>query len=294
MRPASFCYLSPSSIDDALDALADHGDDAKIIAGGQSLVPLMNFRLAKPAVLVDVNAIGGLPGLAVEGDRLVVGATTRHADFHRRFDASPLAALMMRMASHIAHYPIRQRGTFVGSLAHADPASEWCLLAMTLGANMEIRSRRGVRVAPAETFLQGALTTDLNVDEMVTCVRVPHLGEGWTTGFCEVSRRKGDFALGMALACLRIVDEIVVDARLGAAGVGPRAVRLETLERALIGRRADAALLDATARQTTDHLSYEDLPEASLSYRRALSSSVMRRALLEAASMPPRPGHPSP
>ena len=98
----------------------------------------------------------------------------------------------------------------------------------------------------------------------------------------------------MALACLRIVDEIVVDARLGATGVGPRAVRLETLERALIGRRADAALLDATARQTTDHLSYEDLPEASLSYRRALSSSVMRRALLEAASMPPRPGHPSP
>src|SRR5215831_19456390 len=199
MKPVAFRYFAPGTVDEALDLLAAHGQDGKILAGGQSLVPAMNFRLARPASLIDINRIAALDYVLADGSKLRIGA---------------LGVLLPRVARHIGHLPIRSRGTFCGSIAHADPASEWCLLAATLDAEFIIGGRRGRRRVQPDDFFVTALTTTLEPDELITEIRLPLLNEAWRTGFAEFSRRAGDYALAMCAVFLRFEDGRVVEARI--------------------------------------------------------------------------------
>src|SRR3954453_10328912 len=166
MKPAPFQYHAPTTIDEAVRTLAEvAGEDGRVLAGGQSLVPMMAFRLARPGHLVDINGVATLRRLAVDGDRLSIGACIRHAAFHKPVVEGPLGRLLATVVRHIAHYPIRTRGTFCGSIAHADPASEWCAVAVALGASMGARSVRGTRAIPADEFFAGIMTTSLAEDE---------------------------------------------------------------------------------------------------------------------------------
>jgi aerobic carbon-monoxide dehydrogenase medium subunit len=282
VKPAAFDYLKPSSVAEALTLLAGHADSCKILAGGQSLVPAMNFRLARPDILIDINDLRELDYVRTSSDRLHIGALTRHAAFHRPVIEAPLGVLLSKVVRHIAHYPIRQRGTFAGSVAHADPASEWCLVATTLGAEMVAQSVRGERVIEASAFFEGIFTTALAVDELLVEVRLPLLAEGWRTGFYEFSRRAGDFALGMAVAALRIEDSAIRAAYLGVGGVGDRAVRLGVLEQRLVGRPASIAIIDGIAREAHALVEPGGDIHASPEYRRDLVATSVKRALTEA------------
>jgi carbon-monoxide dehydrogenase medium subunit len=196
MKPAAFEYFAPRTVDHALDLLAEHGEEGKILAGGQSLVPAMNFRLARPAGLIDINRIAALDYVREEGGELCIGALARHARFEAPAAGGALAAFLPRVAHHIAHVPIRSRGTFCGSVAHADPASEWCLVAATLDAEMIVASRRAARTLRPDAYFVSALTTALAPDELLTEIRLPLLDAGWRDGFAEFSRRAGDYAAG--------------------------------------------------------------------------------------------------
>ncbi len=282
MKPAAFDYSRPASVPEALALLADHADSCKILAGGQSLVPAMNFRLARPDMLIDINDLAELDYVRGSADRLHIGALARHAAFHRPVSDTPLGALLSKVVRHIAHYPIRQRGTFAGSVAHADPASEWCLLATTLGAEMVARSVRGERVIAAADFFHGIFTTALAVDELLVEVRLPLLQPHWRTGFYEFSRRAGDFALGMAVAALQIEDGAIRAACLGVGGVADRAVRLGTLEQQLVGRPATTAIIDDIAQAARALVEPGGDIHGSPEYRRDLVATSVKRALWEA------------
>jgi aerobic carbon-monoxide dehydrogenase medium subunit len=212
MKPVAFRYFAPRALDDALDLLAEHGEDGKILAGGQSLVPAMNFRLARPASLIDINRIAALDYVREEDGRLCIGALTRHARFEKPITGGPLGAFLPRVVRHIAHVPIRTRGTFCGSVAHADPASEWCLVAATLDAELVVVSRRGTRRLRPDDYFVTALTTALEPDELLTEVRLPLFDDRWRSGFAEFSRRAGDYALAMCAAFLRIEDGKIAEA----------------------------------------------------------------------------------
>jgi carbon-monoxide dehydrogenase medium subunit len=230
MKPAPFHYHAPRSVDEAVELLAAHGDDAKILAGGQSLVPAMNFRLARPAVLVDINRIAELNFCTTTDSVLRIGALARHARFERAVTQGPLGDLLADVVRYIAHLPIRVRGTFAGSLAHADPAAEWCVVATTLDAEIRARGPGGERAIDAATFFRSILTTALRPDELITEVRLPALGPGWRFGFAEFSRRAGDFALSMVLAALRLDGGRIVEARVGVGGAGDRPLRIKEAE----------------------------------------------------------------
>jgi carbon-monoxide dehydrogenase medium subunit len=279
MKPAPFDYHAPRSVDEAVGLLAAHGDDAKVLAGGQSLVPAMNFRLARPAVLVDINRIAELDFCAASDGKLRIGALTRHVRFERPVTDGPLGALLADVVRYIAHLPIRVRGTFAGSLAHADPAAEWCVVATTLDAEIRAHGPDGGRSIAAADFFRSILTTSLGPDELITEVRLPALGPGWRFGFAEFSRRAGDFALGMALALLRLDRGRIAEARIGVGGAGDRALRISDAEQALTGAGPDPeALAEAAAIAAATVDPFEDL-HASVTYRRDLVRAMTRRAL---------------
>ncbi|WP_213770853.1 xanthine dehydrogenase family protein subunit M [Bradyrhizobium sp. dw_78] len=284
MKPVSFRYFKPASVSEALALLSENQDDCKVLAGGQSLVPAMNFRLLRPSALIDINELKELSTVQAKDRSLSIGALTRHATFHRTVVAGPLGHLLTKVVRHIAHFPIRQRGTFGGSLAHADPAAEWCLVATTLGAEIVARSSRGERIIPSHDFFKGTFTTDLAADEILTEIRLPLLADDWRTGFNEFSRRAGDFALGMALAALRIEAGIVKEARLGIGGVSDRAIRLGQLERSLVGKPASSQTFDAIAQEARVAIVPTADIHASSEYRQDLIAAVVKRALTEAAA----------
>ena len=284
MKPAAFDYFRPASLSEALALLAKYKDGCKILAGGQSLVPAMNFRLARPEILIDINDLSELDYVRTDDDGLHIGALTRHAAFHRRVVDGPLGRLLSKVASHIAHYPIRQRGTFAGSLAHADPASEWCLVVTTLNAGVVAKSTRGERIIAISDFFNGTFSTDLEADELLAEIRLPAMADGWRTGFYEFSRRAGDFALGMALATLRIEAGVIKEARLGIGGVSDRAIRLEALEDWLIGRPASQEVIETVAQKAWASIDPVGDIHASAEYRRDLIAACVKRALAEAAA----------
>ena len=216
MKPAAFTYHAPASLEDAVTILAEVApDEGRVLAGGQSLVPAMALRAAMPRHLVDINRIAELSAIESGDAHLEIGACVRHVAFERALRATPLAELLGEVVRHIAHYPIRTRGTFCGSIAHADPAAEWCLVAATLGATMCATSVRGTRTIPAQGFFQGVMTTALAADELLVSVQLPQLAADTRFGFYEFSRRAGDFAMVMALASYRIEDGVAVDVCIG-------------------------------------------------------------------------------
>jgi aerobic carbon-monoxide dehydrogenase medium subunit len=282
MKPAAFAYHAPQSLDEALALLARHGDEGKLLAGGQSLVPAMNFRLARPAVLIDINRIAALDFLSGEDRWLRIGALTRHVAFERPLAVGPLGVLLPRVVREIAHLPIRVRGTFAGSLAHADPSAEWSLVAATLGAEIVAQSSAGARTLAADRFFRTAFTTALQPDELIAEVRLPLLGDAWRCGFQEFSRRKGDFALAMALAALRLENGLIVEARIGVGGAEHRPRRIEAAERILIGDSPGPETLAEAAAAVAAALEPVEDIHASAEYRRDLARVMTRRALAEA------------
>jgi carbon-monoxide dehydrogenase medium subunit len=284
MKPVSFRYFAPGTVDDALDVLAAHGEEGKILAGGQSLVPAMNFRLARPASLIDINRIDALDYVRQDGGELRIGALARHARFETSVCGGALSAYLPRVARHIGHLPMRSRGTFCGSIAHADPASEWCLLAATLDVELVILSRRGQRSVRPNEFFITALTTTLEPDELLTEIRLPLLDEDWRTGFAEYSRRAGDYALAMCAAFLRFEEGRIAEARLGVGGATDRPSRIPAAEALLTGTEGGPDIFREAgniAAETIDPL--EDI-HASAGYRRDLVRAMVGRALDQASA----------
>ena len=283
MKAAAFEYHRPATLPAALALLAELAPlDGRILAGGQSLVPIMAFRLARPTHLIDINSIAGLDQMRVEDGVLHIGACVRHAAFERPVIAGALGKLLAQVVHNIAHVPIRTRGTFCGSIAHADPASEWCLVAATLGARMVAASMRGMREIAADGFFNGLMSTALEPDEMLVEVRLPVLGGDTRGGFWEFSRRAGDYAMAMALAVWRDEGGRMRDVRVGIGSVEPAPRRLPEVEAALEGQvaghelfrsAADAAMMDAME----DH-------QASAAFRTDLARTAIRRALARGLS----------
>ena len=280
MKPAPFVYHAPKTVDDALANLAEFGpQDGRVLAGGQSLIPMMAFRMARPAHLIDINTVAGLDRLAVEGDMLSVGACVRHAAFHRPVVEGPTGTLLSRVVRDIAHYPIRLRGTFCGSLAHADPASEWCLAAVTLGAEIVAMSRRGRRVMAADDFFEGMMATALAEDELLLEARLPLLPPETRFGFYEFSRRAGDYALAMALVTFRLQDGVIVAPRIGVGGAEARPRRMAAAEAVLAGRGPDCESFRAAAEAAADAVEPMEDIHADAEFRLDLVRAVTRRAL---------------
>jgi carbon-monoxide dehydrogenase medium subunit len=285
MKPAAFRYHAPTTLEEAVATLAEvAADDGRVLAGGQSLVPIMAFRLARPAHLVDINGIDSLRRLAFTGGRLAIGAGTRHVAFYRPVVEGPLGRLLATVVRHIAHHPIRTRGTFCGSIAHADPASEWCMVAATLDAEIDLRSRRGARTVAAKDFFEGIMTTARQDDELLTEVRLPALAPDSRFGFCEFSRRAGDFALGMAVAIYCIEDGVISDVRVGVGGAEARPRRIPEAEAALAGRAPRPDVFAAAAEAAANAIEPLEDISTSADYRRDLVRAMTRRALERAAA----------
>lgn len=285
MKPAPFQYHAPKTIDEALAALAEVArDDGCVLAGGQSLVPTMAFRLAKPKHLVDINGIAELARLEVRDGKLCIGACVRHAAFERPVVEGPLGRLLAEVVRHIAHKPIRARGTFCGSIAHADPASEWCLVAAALGAEMVALSTRGERVIPAKDFFDSIMTTMLHEYELLAEVRLPLPPPDLRFGFCEFSRRAGDFAVAMALATYRLNGAKLSEPCVAVGGVEAFPRRIAEAEAALAGRAPNAAAFAAAAEAAAEAVEPLDDENISAEYRRALVKTVVARALQRAAA----------
>jgi carbon-monoxide dehydrogenase medium subunit len=285
MKPAAFRYHAPTTVEQAITTLAEVAvEDGRVLAGGQSLVPIMAFRLARPAHLVDINGIASLASLAVAEGKLAIGACVRHAAFYSPAAEGPLGRLLATVVRHIAHHPIRTRGTFCGSIAHADPASEWCTVAATLDAEMILRSTRGTRRVAAKDFFDGIMTTAREDDELLTEVRLPILSPDTRFGFCEFSRRDGDFALGMALAAYRIEDGAIVEPRVGAGGAEARPRRIPEAEAALAGRALEPEVFAAAAEASAAAIEPLEDFNTSAGYRRDLLRVMTRRALERAAA----------
>ena len=281
MKPAPFDYVAPASLDEAVSALASGAGDAKVLAGGQSLVPMLALRLARPATLVDINRLPGLDGLREASGMLEIGALVRQRALERwAASRSPLFAEVLR---HVAHPPIRNRGTVVGNVVHADPASELPALLLCLEGVVVARGPRGERMIPADRFYRAPLTTALGADELATAVRftLPPAGAGW--GFAEVSRRHGDFALVGAVAVLtRAGDGTVARARLAFFGAGGTPLRGLAAEQALEGRAPSPSRLAEAARAAATALSPDGDIHATAQYRRRVAATLAERTLTAA------------
>ncbi len=284
MKPAPFVYHAPKTVDDAVAKLAEFGRlDGRVLAGGQSLIPMMAFRMARPAHLIDINSVAGLDRLAVEAGVLSIAACVRHAAFQRPVVPGPTGALLSVVARNIAHYPIRLRGTFCGSLAHADPASEWCLTAVTLGAEIVAASKRGRRIIAADDYFEGMMATALAEDELVLEARLPLLAPDTHFGFHEFSRRAGDYAIAMALTTFRLQDGVIIEPRLGVGGAEGRPHRIAAAEAALAGHRPGRESFRAAAEAAVEAVDdpLEDI-HSDAEFRLDLVRAMTRRALEQA------------
>jgi aerobic carbon-monoxide dehydrogenase medium subunit len=285
MKPAAFRYHAPKTLDEAVAVLAEVApDDGRVLAGGQSLVPIMAFRLAKPTHLVDINGIKELAQITVADGQVRVGACVRHAAFYEPVCEGPLGKLLATVVRKIAHHPIRTRGTMCGSIAHADPASEWCAVAATLDAEMVARSSRGTRIIPARDYFEGIMTTALKDDDILIEVRLPLLPADTRVGFQEFSRRAGDFAMSMAVVTYRVDGGKIVDARVGIGGAEPFPRRIAEAEAALNGKSPGPEAFQAAGEAAAAAIEPLEDSQISAEYRRDLVLAMTRRALDSAAA----------
>ena len=279
MKPAAFDYVIADSIDMAVASLADGGGDAKIIAGGQSLVPMLNFRLIRPSVLIDINRIGDLAFIEEAGKKICVGALTRHY----QIETSPVIArhlpVLASAMTHVAHLAIRNRGTIGGSLSHADPAAELPMMALLLDAELHIASASGKRTIAARDFFVGALTVDLARDDIVTEIVLPKLPPKTGWGFEEVARRTGDFALAAAAATLTLSAGVISQARIALTGVGATPVRAAEAEALLVGQALEPGLIDRIIDAVRAAIEPDTDLHASSDYRRHLAGVLAGRAV---------------
>jgi CO/xanthine dehydrogenase FAD-binding subunit len=282
MKPAAFDYVRPGNLDEAASLLERSGGDAKILAGGQSLVPLLNYRMLRPRMLIDINQVSELAYLREEGTGLRIGALTRH----HTLESSPLVKarfpVLAEAMTHVAHLAVRNRGTIGGSLSHADPAAELPMMAMLLDAEIHTRSARDTRVRKADEFFLGPLTSALEEDEIVTGIVLPGLlvGTGWA--FEEFAQRSGDFAIAAVGVSLSLANGKIAEARLALTGVDETPVRLRDIEAGLAGERLSDDLIANVAEQARVAVRPNTDLKASADYRRHLVAALTKRALATA------------
>ena len=280
MKPGAFSYEAPATLQEVLQSLSTWNDSAKLIAGGQSLAPMLNMRLARPERLIDINSVRELGGIASRDGRLSIGALVRHDALARSELVRSGCPMLAHAAETIGHYAIRKRGTIGGSLAHADPAAQLPLAALVLDAEMEIRSARGTRTVPARDFFLSIFTTILDPDELLVAIHVPLPGpqEGW--GFRLFNRRAGDFAIVSVAATLARGDkDAIAGLRLAIGGIGPVPVRAEHL---VVGDLARSLSKDWPARvgaMVADAIEIEDNERIPVVFRKELVAALTRDAL---------------
>lgn len=282
MKPYPFSYRVPRSRTEALDLLRAHGADAKVLAGGQSLMPMMNFRLLRPAVLVDINRVPDLSGVEELPGGLRIGATTRHVELETSAVVRRRFPVISHAMTHIAHLAIRNRGTIGGSLSHADPAAELPMLMRLLDARLTIVSASGSRTLDAERFFVSALTTALAGDELLTAIDLPFLPGNCGWGFEEFSRRHGDYAVAAVAVTLRAESGGARDVRIALTGVGDVPVRARAAERALDGRAWDEEAKRAVVASVRENISPNADLNGSADYRRYLAGVLTGRAVASA------------
>ncbi len=282
MKLSPVDYEAPGTVAEALDLLAEHGDEASVLAGGQSLIPLLALRLAQPAVLIDINGVEGLSGVSVTDGWVTIGATTREYMAEESATIAESVPLLAAALPLIGHEAIRSRGTVGGSLAHADPAAELPAVARALNAEFVVRGPSGERVVPAAEWFEGYLTTSRGPDELLTEVRFLAARPGTGTSFQEVARRHGDFAMvGLATSVTLNVGTIT-DARLAFAGVSDVPARATAAEELLEGERPTAELFDEAARVAAADLDPPSDLHGSAEYRKKVAAALVRRGLREA------------
>ncbi len=276
-------YEAPETVNEAVELLAEHLDEASVLAGGQSLIPLLALRLAHPAVLIDINGVAGLSGVSVTDGWVAVGAMTREYAAEESgivADAVPLLAAALPL---IGHEAIRSRGTIGGSLAHADPAAELPAVARALDVEFVVRSKSGERVIKAADWFEGYLTTSRRPDELLVEVRFPAARPGTGISFQEVARRHGDFAVVALAASLTLSDGAISDARLAFAGISDVPVRAAGAEDLLVGERPSGELFDEAARRATEDIDPPADLHGSSDYRKKVAAALVRRGLRAAA-----------
>jgi CO/xanthine dehydrogenase FAD-binding subunit len=283
MKPALFDYLAPTALDEALNVLAERADEAKVLAGGQSLVPLLNMRLARPALLVDLNRLSDLAYVRTDDGIVRIGALTRQRAVERSSVIAERVPLLAAATEYIGHPSIRNRGTVGGSLAHADPVSELPCVALALDAEIVARGAKAERRISAESFFQSVFTTTLAPTEILTEVRIPVLPPRTGWGFEELARRHGDFAIIAVAALLTLkADGSIERARLSYAGAADRPLRTHRAEAALTGQRPSAATFEEAARLASSELDPPSDMHATADYRRTVAVALTKRALAAA------------
>ena len=284
MKPPPFEYDDPASVDEALALLAEHGDEAKVLAGGQSLVPLLNFRLARPERLVDINKLDRLAYVRADDGLLRIGTLTRHSVLERSPDVAARLPLLSQAVSLVGHVQIRNRGTVGGSVAHADPAAELPVAFVALEARYHVRSRDRERVVASDEMFVTHLTTALEAEELLTEIEVPVPPPRTGAAFVEFARRHGDFALGGAAVLLTLDDDgVCTRARIALLAAAPTPLRARAAEEWLLGATIDARTAgEAAGRAVADIHPTGDI-HGGTDYRRALVETLVERAVLRAA-----------
>ncbi|WP_338828236.1 xanthine dehydrogenase family protein subunit M [Bradyrhizobium sp. 27S5] len=285
MKAAAFAYARATSVVNALELLAAHGDKAKVLSGGQSLMPAMNLRLLSPDIVVDIGGLAELRGIAVKGDVLVIGALTRHVDLLGSPEVALHAPLLRDAVAHVAHPAIRNRGTIGGSLAHADPASELPACVVALDATVIVRGPAGERRIAATGFFKGIYETALSPDELLVAVEVPVAGQGSTFSFQEYARRHGDYAIAGLAARAVVARGRFTDLRLGFFAVGDRPLLASAADK-LINASVTAVLLAEAATALADELDPHEDQQASPAMRRHLATVLLRRCVAALLARP--------
>jgi len=282
MLPPRFDYRRPGSLEEAVDLLAEHGDQAKVLAGGQSLIPLLKFRLAAPALLVDVNRVPGLDGLAEEGGHLRIGALVRHATLEREASLRGRYPAIAAAAPQISDPLVRNLGTVGGSLAHADPSGDWGAVMLALGASVVARSRRGEREIPVRELFRDPFTTSLEPDELLTEVRVPAPAGPVGGTYLKLERKVGDFATVAVAVHVEMRDARIGRAGIGLAAVGATNLRAEAAEAALAGAEPTDEAFAEAARLAAEAASPVSDVRGSARYKRHVVEVYVRRGLAAA------------
>jgi aerobic carbon-monoxide dehydrogenase medium subunit len=283
MKLPPFEYEAPTTVEEAIDLLAEHLDEASVLAGGQSLIPLLALRLARPEVLIDINGIAELSGVSATDGEVAIGAMTREYVAEESKVIADTVPLLAAALPLIGHEAIRSRGTIGGSLAHADAAAELPAVARALDAEFVVSGPSGMRVIPAAQWFEGYLTTARRPDELLVEIRFPTAGPGTGVSFQEVARRHGDFAIVGLAVSLVLSGEVISDARLAFAGVSDVPVRAAAAEDLLAGERPSAELFDEAARLATGDIDPPADLHGSSDYRKTVAATIVRRGLRAAA-----------
>jgi CO/xanthine dehydrogenase FAD-binding subunit len=283
MKPPLFEYDDPATVDEALALLTEHGDEAKVLAGGQSLVPLLNFRLARPERLIDINKLDPLAYVRADDGVLRIGTLTRHATLECSPDVVARVPLLSEAVSLVGHVQIRNRGTVGGSVAHADSAAELPVAFAALEARYHVRSRDRERVIASDEMFVTHMTTTLEVEELLTEIEVPVPPPHTGAAFVEFARRHGDFALGGAAVLLTLDDGVCTRARIGLLAAAPTPIRARAAEEWLLGAAIDARAAGEAARRAVADIHPTGDIHGGTDYRRALVETLVQRAILRAA-----------